>query len=191
MDVQGHNIFFLLLYGYLFLALSVSAITDLLYRRISNYVTFSTIGIALVCYSVGSGLPGLIFSLKGLSFGFVLLLPLYFLGGTGAGDVKLMAAVGAILGIEHTLSAFLLIMILGGIMALVMLVTKGKVWGTLRRLGFSLYALSSGGAPNVMKVDRATLRRDGIPYGVVIAAGTLSYCCYQMTIGTGLPRLVP
>lgn len=191
MVAHGLPIVPLSLYGYLLVALFVATVTDLRQRRIPNIVTLSTIVLALLVYSMHAGLPGLLFSLKGLGLGFALLLLPHLLGGIGAGDVKLMAAVGAVLGIDHTFFAFLIIAVFGGITALAMLTVRGEMWATLRRIAISCYAFCSGAGLAVFKVDRPTLRQKGIPYGAVIAVGTITFFVYQLTIGRDLPGLVP
>ena len=71
---------------------------DCRFRRIPNFLTFGAALGALVLHALFSGPQGLWFALGGLGAGFVFLIPGYALGKTGAGDVKLVAAVGAFLG---------------------------------------------------------------------------------------------
>src|SRR5690242_16485700 len=76
-----------------------AAFTDARTRRIPNWLTVSGVlaGVALNTFMYG-GLPGLWFSLKGLAVGFGVYLLLHLVRAMGAGDVKLMAAVGSIAG---------------------------------------------------------------------------------------------
>jgi prepilin peptidase CpaA len=67
-------------------------------RRIPNFLTFGAAIGAVVLHALSSGLDGLLFALGGLCTGFIFLIPGYALGSTGAGDVKLLAAVGAFVG---------------------------------------------------------------------------------------------
>ena len=191
MILHGLPTLLLILYGYLFAALIISTVIDLRSRRIPNSVTFSTIVLALLLYSLYAGLSGLLFSLKGLGVGFCLLLLPHLLGGIGAGDVKLMAAVGAVMGVEQTLLAFLIIAIIGGLTSLAMLAARRQLWTTLRQMTSSFFIFCGGAGLSVFKVDRATLRQDGIPYGVVIAGGTVVLFVYQLVVGKGLQVLVP
>src|SRR5713101_8313019 len=92
--------------------------TDLRSSRIPNWLTFPTMGFALVAHVWMDGLQGAIFSLLGLWAGLGLFLILYISGSIGAGDVKLMAAVGAILGPYGALLSGLLAMMVGGLYAL-------------------------------------------------------------------------
>lgn len=111
----------------------------------------------------------------------------YLLGGVGAGDVKLLAAVGSVLGVEHTLESFLFIAVVGGVTALAMMIARGALRATLRRIGVMLYGFCSGVGAEAFKIDRSTLKRDGIPYGAVIAAGVCFFFAYYWLSGQGLP----
>ena len=97
----------------------VTAISaDLRSSRIPNWLTFPAMGVALLAHAWLGGLQGMIFSLAGLGAGLGLFLILYFAGGIGAGDVKLMAAVGAIVGPYGALLSGLLAIMVGGLYAL-------------------------------------------------------------------------
>ena len=98
-----------------------------------------------------------------------------------------MAAVGTVLGIENTFLAFLIIAILGGLTSLVMMAMRGELWITLRRIGVMLYVFLSGAGLAAFKVDHSTLKRDGIPYGAVIAGGTGMFFAWHWFSGQGLP----
>src|SRR4029079_12666372 len=80
--------------------------------------TFSTMGFTLVAHAWLSGLHGATFSLAGLGTGLGIFLILYVTGSIGAGDVKLMAAVGALVGPYGALISGLLAILVGGVYAL-------------------------------------------------------------------------
>jgi Flp pilus assembly protein protease CpaA len=79
-------------------ALVAASLTDIAHRRIPNAITYPLAAFGLLYHFPAVGMNGLIFSLSGILAGAGLLLLFHLLGGMGAGDVKLMAAVGAILG---------------------------------------------------------------------------------------------
>ena len=106
-------------FGYLLLlsVLMVAVITDLRSRRIPNWLTFPAM-IAGVGYNViTAGFAGLVFGFGGLILGMGLLIILYVLGGMGAGDVKLMGAVGSIIGPQMVIWATVYTALAGGIYA--------------------------------------------------------------------------
>src|SRR5512136_548273 len=91
----------------LLIVLAIAAITDVRTRRIPNWLTYPTMGAGLSYHVYANGWQGFLFGLEGLLLGFALLLVFYLLGGMGAGDVKLMAGVGSILGPKIVFVAFL------------------------------------------------------------------------------------
>lgn len=189
METQGFLTLRYLLYGYLFVTLLISTVTDLRSRRIPNLATFSTILFALLAHSLYDGLTGFLFSLQGLGCGFFLLFVPYRLGGIGAGDVKLMAAVGAVLGVYHTFLAFLIIAIIGGVTALAMLSVRRELWVTLKQIASSLLVFCSGAGVEALQVDRTKMLGKGIPYGAVIASGTVVFVVFQIVAREGLPGI--
>jgi prepilin peptidase CpaA len=120
---------------------------------------------------------GPLFVLGGVLVGLGLFLPLYLLRAMGAGDVKLLAMVGAFLGPTDTFRVALATMIIGGVMAIVFVVLKG----TVGRLAQNLRSLFQVGLLDVL-VGRApdlqlapSLSAGRLPYGVAISAGTMGY----------------
>lgn len=187
MDIQPSHIYQVILYTALSVALITSTVTDLSTRRIPNYVTFSLMATALLTHSLISGWGGVIFSLKGLGLGLALLLLPYLLGGMGAADVKLMAGVGAVVGPAHTLNTFLIVALLGGMVAIIMLLARKDFLPAMKRIGYALTALIGGVGATALRVAPATLKQQGIPYGAVITAGTIAYIAYNLISGKGLP----
>src|ERR1700685_1809297 len=109
----------------------VAAGFDIRYRRIPNWLVLAGIltGFAWNLYS--SGWSGLGHAAAGFGLGFALYFPLYLLRARGAGDVKLLAAVGAIVGPGNCLWIFLSTAILGGIIAVLVLLARGRLRKTL------------------------------------------------------------
>ena len=91
----------------LFVLFVLTIIFDLRERRIPNWLTLSSMFAGMAYHAATGGLQGLIFSIQGLALGFTLLILFYAAGGMGAGDVKLMGAVGSILGPMNVIIAFL------------------------------------------------------------------------------------
>ncbi|HWD00150.1 MAG TPA: A24 family peptidase [Candidatus Sulfopaludibacter sp.] len=158
-----------------------AALYDLKYRRIPNWlnVTGVVLGFAMNAWlhMGGSPLSGLLFALKGMALGFGAYFLLYALRAMGAGDVKLMAAVGAIVGWEDWVGIFILTAILGGISALVLSVMRGRLKNTLFNVGFILTEFKSG-RPAYLKREELDVKSSKAlrqPHGVVIAVGTFAY----------------
>ncbi len=144
---------------------------DLRTYRIPNYLTLGAALAGLLYQAVFHGASGLGSGALGLALGFFLLMPVYALGGLGAGDVKALAALGTWLGPWLTLMLFCYMAVAGGLMALAVLVYKGILWARLRQYWnylvswvlFRPTGLSSGPGPQV--------EVKGLPYGVAMALG--------------------
>lgn len=156
-------------------AVIIGAACDLKRRLIPNAVTITAISAGIVAHTAHSGWKGLSLSLGGIAVGGGALLLFHLLGAMGAGDVKLMGGVGALLGYRLVLSVLIFTVIAGGLMA------AGKL--ILRRVG--RYEPERTVDPDMIPVRPAgkgmdsgrrgggSAMRETIPYGVAIAAGTL------------------
>lgn len=100
----------------LILVVTVCAITDILTHRIPNIVIFPALALAFLINSLLAGFPGFFESVLGLIFGLAMLFPLYFVGGTSAGDVKLLGVVGAYLGGSAAVTAGFATLVIGGVL---------------------------------------------------------------------------
>src|SRR5690606_5292308 len=93
--------------------------------RVPNWITFPMVLSGIVWNTIDAGWGGLGMALSGMVVGLLCLLPLYAVGGMGAGDVKLMAGVGAWLGVTVTFYAFCVSTVVGAIMAVLMVLYRG------------------------------------------------------------------
>jgi len=109
---------------FLGLILAFAVVSDLRFQRIPNVLTFAAIAVGLVYHWSTDGFEGLFFSAKGLGLGVSILILPYLFGAMGAGDVKLMGAVGAILGPMGLFVAFLFTAISGGVYGLAVLIRR-------------------------------------------------------------------
>ena len=161
---------------------------DLSQNRIPNYLTFPAIGWGLVFYTVTGGFSGLWFSLLGLLVGIAIFFIPFAMGGVGAGDVKLLGAVGALQGWQFVLTAGLLTAVVGGVMALIYLLVNRNFLRVLKKMaGFVLAPFFSAlfYRTNFDLFSRASVYfarpdpeaneagRARMPYGAAIAAGVL------------------
>ncbi len=150
-----------------------AALIDLRTQRIPNLLTLPAILLALILHTAVDGTAGLIFSLKGALLGTAILLPPYLMGGMGAGDAKLMGAVGAAVGAGGVFVAFLFTALFGGVYALLLVLVRRKHFQGFWRekwLDLKLLALTRRYAPG-----HRDLGRPRLCYGAAIAAGSLTY----------------
>jgi prepilin peptidase CpaA len=169
-----------LLYGWLIIVLLICAVTDLRQRRIPNKLTYPMVIAALLINSFIGGWDGFLFSLGGLAFGFAVFFLPYSLGGMGAGDVKLMSAVGAVLGFKQTAVCFLFIAICGGIMALGYMVCRRSFKATISKVFLSFLYLVTLRDASLLKVDKRKIIQEGIPYGIAITSGVFLFFAYLL-----------
>lgn len=149
------------------LVLLICVITDIRNRKILNVVTLPAVVIGIVYHSWMSGWNGFLFSGTGFLVGLALLLIPYLLGGMGAGDVKLMAAIGALTGAYFVFYAFFYTAIAGGIIAVLLLLYRQKLLYTLKQIVWNIWILSN------WKMSNGDPALVSFPYGVAIALGTL------------------
>jgi prepilin peptidase CpaA len=157
----------------LIILLTFCAIIDVKKQKIPNVFTLPAIAIALLYYGVNGGVSGLAFSAGGLSIGMGMFLVFYVLGGMGAGDVKLMGAVGSILGFQATLSAILFTALAGGLYAIIILIAYpgyGKEF--VKRAAVFIKGLIFSRQIILTPANEAVYKPK-LYYGLAIAAGTL------------------
>jgi prepilin peptidase CpaA len=140
-----------------------AAAIDLRTRRIPNVVSAGTAALGIALAATGLTGISLVSSMMGFLLGLLLMLPGRVLGATGAGDVKLMAAVGAVVGIELMPMAFVCTAIAGGVLAIVIAKRRGRLAATIGGTGriIARQEIGSAGAHNKFS------------YGPAIAAGAL------------------
>lgn len=163
-------------YSILFALLLAASISDCRSYKIPNWLTFGGSAFALIYSLVVPFSPQLGFgwSLGGFALGLSLMLPLYMLGMMGAGDVKLMAMVGAFLGMTHTLYAVLFVFASGGLAALVYALWHQSLLRMASNIKLSLtsmlFSTMGGLRPQMMPLGHASVGK--LPYAVSIAFGT-------------------
>ncbi len=116
------------------LAAAGAIYTDVTKRRISNKLTFGAAAAALIVRAGFGGPQTLLMGAEGWAWGVGLFLIPFVLGWMGAGDVKLLAAFGAIGGPEFVMETAVLGCVAGGLLAVGCLIREGKLWFTLRYL---------------------------------------------------------
>ena len=145
-----------------------AAAIDLRTRRVPNALTISLAAAGLAVAAAGIGRVSLAGSLAGLAIGVALMLPGHLFGATGAGDVKLFGASGALLGPAAIVAAFIYTAIAGGALAIVVALGRGR----LRRTLGGTARLVATGAANAAEIEAAT-ENNRFPYAPAIAVGAI------------------
>ncbi|NEX61038.1 A24 family peptidase [Noviherbaspirillum galbum] len=159
--------------------LIVAAVIDFRTYRIPNWLTMSGALFGLA-YSIAvpfSPQAGFLSSLGGLAIGLAIMLPMYVLRVTGAGDVKLIAMSGTFLGAGGVLPAIVCSFVVGGMAALGVALFRrslGRMITNIKNISQSAAFYASGGMlPNMQVAPGASVGR--LPYAVSIAVGTIAY----------------
>lgn len=162
------------------IVLIIAAVIDGAILKVPNWLTFPFIICGWLHCTLQGGVPGLGLSLLGTFVGMMLLLILRNVGGMGAGDVKLLAGVGAWLGTVVTLYAFAATALVGGVMAVIMILRSGQwekhvamayqilhEWKTIRNPE-KLAAIARERKPTMQL----------LPYGIPMAIGSIAYFAF-------------
>lgn len=151
---------------------------DLRENRIPNALTLGALALALALRAAGAG--GFVDGLAGAGVAFAIALPFFLVGGLGGGDVKFLAAAGALVGLERVFTALFLTAVVGGAMGILVMLRKRAVSQTMANLR-TIFVTFGKGTFTGWKRDgesRAAVTLDTpgaitVPYGVAIAAGAL------------------
>lgn len=169
----------------LFLLLVMSVYHDYRTQKIPNKITVPAIVAGVVLSTVYYGFSGLKTSLIGFLVGFLIFLIPFIMGGMGAGDVKLMAAIGAVMGVKFVLWTFVYTAIVGGLIAIGYGVYKRGIRASLKLFGgFILSPLLKflyrfTGRDTLIKwygsIKKNEMKSDRlyIPYAIPIAIGAV------------------
>jgi prepilin peptidase CpaA len=170
-------------YWLISLVLVVAAVIDGRQLRVPNWLTFPLIFsgwiYSCVAYALAgdSWLVGLGWSLAGTAVGLALLLPAYAIGGMGAGDVKLLAGVGAWIHCQSTFYAFCASAVVGAVLAIAMVVARGGVKRHSQQ--FMCIANEIMTIRNAETLAAIAAQRKStmllLPYGIPMAIGSILY----------------
>ena len=150
---------------------TIASIFDLKIRKIPNWLTFSLVFSGLLLNSYYGGMKGFEQSFLGLALGiFCLFLP-FTLGGVGAGDVKLLGAIGSLVGPVLVFKIVLVSAIFGGLFSLFFIIGKKRVKEVFIEIRnkITFFMLTKRVLPEKLKGSQ----RLSIPYACAIALGTV------------------
>jgi len=147
--------------------------SDLRSRRIPNALTVGAAVVAVAMHGLLNGWSGVLLAATGWVVGLILLFPLFALGGMGAGDVKLLAAIGAWLGPIGAVWTGLYGSVAGGIMALIVALARGYAVAAIRNVGTILRVWSMAGVQPVAGLTLADKSSVRLPFALPLAVGAL------------------
>jgi len=165
----------------------VAAYIDGKELRVPNKLTFPMIIAGWIWSSIHYGMTGegwyigLAWSLAGTAVGIMTLLPAYSIGGMGAGDVKMMAAIGAWVHCTITFYAFCLSAIIGAVLAVIMILVAGEGRKHFHQFFFIFNEITTVKNPEVLAgiaAERKSSMRL-LPYGIPLAIGTVTYFAWM------------
>jgi prepilin peptidase CpaA len=155
----------------------LAALLDWRSRRIPNWLTVPGLLSGVLIHALIGGWHGTLFALKGAGLALLILLPLVIIRALGAGDWKLMGAVGAFVGPVMFLFVLLGSIFASGIMAVVQVLRMGRVTETLRNMLTLVRGFFSFGLKKNPEISLDNPRLLKLPFGVAVAAATL-VCFY-------------
>lgn len=154
--------------------LGISSYTDLRSHRISNSVTFPAVILGLLFNLILPNGVGFQSAFFGFVLGYVCLLPMYIAGGMAAGDVKLMGAVGALVGAPIIFKVVLMTLLCGSVLGMFWILRFNGGGDFLRRY-FLIGKMSlMTGAIQYIPPEKDSPALQRFPYAIAIAGGTLS-----------------
>ncbi len=152
--------------------------------RVPNWITYPMVFAGLIYSTSTGGVDGFVAGLLGMFTGLLTLLPLYSVGGMGAGDVKLMAGIGAWMGWQITLAAFGVSVVVGAIMAVIMVLRKRSF--THHYANFLMILNEWKTVRDPRKLSEIAAERKPqmmlLPYGIPICIGTIGYFWFENMI---------
>jgi prepilin peptidase CpaA len=157
----------------------IAGVTDFRWRRIPNWLTVPALAVGVAANTFFGGWSGLKTSLLGALVGLGLLLPFVLLRSLGAGDWKLAGALGAFTGPTLLVDLLLLSVFVAGMMAIMLIIYKGRVREALRNIAHIVASLVTFQLPgHRVSLDNPDSLK--VPYGVALALSVLLYGAAQI-----------
>jgi prepilin peptidase CpaA len=148
-------------------------------RRIPNWLTVPGLLLGVAANTVFWGWAGAKASLLGAGLGLLLLLPFVLIRSLGAGDWKLVGAVGAFLGPQSLITVLAITILVAGVMAVMLIVVKGRIRQTARNLGRMLSSMLTLRLPGPeVSLDNPQALK--IPFGVAVAVSVILFAVRQI-----------
>jgi len=172
------DIFLIIFLG---IVLAVALVTDLRFQKIPNLLTFPAMVTALCYHMATGGLSGFLFSGGGMLLGIAVFIIPFLLGGMGAGDAKLLGAVGATIGPKGVFIAAVLTCLFGGIYALIIIIIRRELSADILRRWWASLKLTIYTGKVVIVPANKKEKQPKLCYGIAIVAGTLFYVLLELS----------
>jgi prepilin peptidase CpaA len=156
-----------------------ASVSDLRTRRIPNVLTFAGAGAALGFHLLAGGLPAFGLAMGGLAIGLAIFFPIFALGGIGAGDVKLLASMGAWLGPAGVLWTAMYAAMAGGAMALVVVLSRGYARQAFSNIWLLLSHWRVAGISRLPELTLEHGRGPRLAYALPITVGAVVTVCLR------------
>jgi prepilin peptidase CpaA len=160
------------------LALVVTAgIWDLRERRIPNWLVLFGLASGFGLNGFLFGLNGFWFSAQGMGLAMLIYLPLFAIRAMGGGDAKLMMAVGSVVGPGNWLGIFLMTAMLGGVLGMIVIVSRKRLWRTMENVVHILRELAYLRPPYLQRPELSVGNKGAVtlPHGAVITLAAMMY----------------
>jgi prepilin peptidase CpaA len=168
-DIAFDNPLDPMLQALILVVVAIAVVTDIRRRRIYNVLTFPAMALGIVLNTVLHGGAGLLLSVTGLLLGAAIFFIPVAAGGRGAGDLKLLAAIGALGGPVFVFWCAIFTSMIGGVYALVMLLAKRRLFSVIGGWAIDLYTLQT---PRMTSNIR-------LPYAIPIALGAVAALVFR------------
>ncbi len=169
----------MLRYAVLAALLLTAAVTDLRHHRIDNRLVMGGLLLAFAFHLLTPSTVGVWHGVLGMLLGFAMLLPFYLLRGMAAGDVKLMAMVGAFVGPSLVFWSAVATFLVGGVWAIAF-VARRHAWSTLAT---NLRRISPCAVDKEVPIGTGAASLGRIPYAVAIFCGTIAVLAVEVVSG--------
>lgn len=154
----------------------IAVIWDLRYRKIPNWLTLPAVIIGFVLFTIYNP-SRWYFSLLGILLGLLVFLFPYLLGGIGAGDVKLLMALGAIFGPVLLVWIMLFTGVAGGVISIIQMLKNFGFKETRQKLSLFLLGITNGSTYKLS--NQNDQKKDYIPYGLAIFIGLITVIIFK------------
>jgi prepilin peptidase CpaA len=162
---------------------TVAALYDLRSHRIPNLITIPTIAFGLIIHLLLGGWLQLLYSAAAAALCLFVFFIFYAAGGMGAGDVKLMTAMGSLFGLSMVGWLLIITALAGGVMALGVAIYRGRLSSTLSNVGSIIAHHGTKGLLPHPELNLENVQNLRLPYGIAICAGAIFCVCLLIAHG--------